>query len=51
MGYYVVPFFLTDEVWEQGRNYMNAIIANGFTEKMLKELDNACETHQVKKFN
>jgi hypothetical protein len=30
MGYYVVPFFLTDEVWEQGRKYMNAIVANGF---------------------
>ena len=51
MGYYVVPFFLTDEVWDQARTYMNAIIANGFTVSMLKDLEIECETHQVKKLN
>jgi hypothetical protein len=48
MGYYVVPFFLTDEVWEQGRIYMNAIIANGFTKGLIKDLEIECETNGVK---
>jgi hypothetical protein len=38
MGYYVVPFFLTDEVWAQARQYMNAIVANGYTDKIITDL-------------
>jgi hypothetical protein len=49
MGYYVVPFFLTDEVWAQARQYMNAIVANGFLDKILKDLEIECESHQIRK--
>lgn len=51
MGYKVVPFFLTDEVWAQARQYMNAIVANGYTDKIIKDLNIECETHQMKTTN
>ena len=29
LGYKVVPFFLTNEVWDNARDYMMAILATG----------------------
>lgn len=38
LGYQVVPFFLTEEVWNQARDYMQAYLANGFSKTMFKEM-------------
>lgn len=37
LGFEVVPFFLTDDVWQQGRDFMHAIQANGVTPKIMKD--------------
>jgi hypothetical protein len=37
MGYEVVPFFLTDDVWNQGRDFMFCSLANGIIPEAYKE--------------
>eukprot|EP00356_Strombidium_inclinatum_P009668 CAMPEP_0170507964 /NCGR_PEP_ID=MMETSP0208-20121228/60730_1 /TAXON_ID=197538 /ORGANISM="Strombidium inclinatum, Strain S3" /LENGTH=125 /DNA_ID=CAMNT_0010790537 /DNA_START=132 /DNA_END=506 /DNA_ORIENTATION=+ len=44
LGYKVVPFFLTDEVWDQGRDYMNAALCNGFLEGVVRDMSSEGET-------
>ena len=38
LGYQVVPFFLTDEVWEQSRDLMNAVLANATMPGMINDI-------------
>ena len=44
IGYKVVPYFLTDEVWDQGRDYMNAVLSNGYLEGVLRDVSTDGET-------
>ena len=47
LGYEVVPFFLTDDVWNQGRDFMFSSIANGIIPEAFKEANSSCETIQL----
>ena len=38
LGYNVVPFFLTDEVWDLGRELEMAITANGIISDLMEEV-------------
>lgn len=42
-GFQVVPFFLTDEVWAEARDLMNAIQANKILPEMFSDLQASCE--------
>ena len=44
LGYDVVPFFLTDDVWDQQRDFMFACLANGIVKDAFKDSDDACES-------
>lgn len=44
MGYEVVPFFLTDDVWNQGREFMFCSMANGIIPEAYKEANQNCES-------
>jgi len=44
LGYKVVPFFLTDEVWDQGRDYMYAVLSNGYLDGTIRDLESEGET-------
>ena len=44
MGYEVVPFFLTDDVWNQGRDFMFSSLRNGIIPESFTEATNECET-------
>ena len=39
MGYNVVPFFLTDEVWDNARDLMAAMTANGICPGIFEEIE------------
>ena len=43
-GYEVVPFFLTDDVWQQGRDLMNSIQANGVTPSIIRDAERNYES-------
>ena len=38
LGYEVVPFFLTHDVWNQARDYMQTFQANGVTPEVFKDM-------------
>jgi len=44
LGYLVVPYFLTDEVWKQGMDLMMSLVANGYLSQLLSDIDDECET-------
>ena len=43
LGYDVVPFFLTHDVWNSARDYMQAFMANGYTPQVFKDMLDSCE--------
>ena len=44
LGYLVVPFFLTDEVWQQARDFHMLLMANTYLKNLFTEAENECES-------
>ena len=44
LGYLVVPFFLTDEVWQQARDFQMLLMANSYLKNLFTEAENECES-------
>ena len=44
LGYNVVPFFLTDEVWDLGRELEMAMTANGIISDLMEEVKDECDS-------
>ena len=44
LGYNVVPFFLTDEVWDNARDLIASMMANGTCPGIFEEMQNESET-------
>ena len=47
LGYEVVPFFLTDDVWDQGRDFLFSSLANGVLPEAMKEANDRCESFSL----
>ena len=46
LGYNVIPFFLTDEVWDNARDLVASMTANGIFPGILEDIENEAETLQ-----
>lgn len=39
IGYNVVPFFLTNEVWDQARDYIMSMLSNGICPELFSQME------------
>lgn len=39
-----MPFFLTDEVWQQARDFQMLLMANSYLKNLFEEAENECES-------